>query len=280
MQPGPSPTAATLETSNAVYAVDFKRRSTRQIFTTGPERILGASDLLSPNAEWLYTVLATDRSVIVLDREGKVVLKQAFRTARRYNYEVRVSSLEPAGQFALWVPQDPGTNWPGGGTPPTLVTWFGRDQGVIRSTELAALPPVRESFNLREHVLSAALPPVALLAMPLVTDQVRSWRIPKEMLRTSLIAALICIPAVWWLGWRYRFSLGTRAVWSGFILLTGIPGLLAFLCAQEWPARVPCHQCGKLRVVDREHCEHCGAEFSPPEKVGTEIFEPLPTAQG
>jgi predicted amidophosphoribosyltransferase len=67
--------------------------------------------------------------------------------------------------------------------------------------------------------------------------------------------------------------------WVGFIVLTGIPGLLAFLSVQEWPARESCPQCHKPRLVDREHCEHCGAEFPPPEKTGTEIFEPAGTAQ-
>jgi len=32
--------------------------------------------------------------------------------------------------------------------------------------------------------------------------------------------------------------------------------------------------------VDREHCEYCGGEFNPPERNGTEIFEPLPAAGG
>mgnify|MGYP001160529373 CR=1 FL=1 len=31
----------------------------------------------------------------------------------------------------------------------------------------------------------------------------------------------------------------------------------------------------RLRLVDREQCEHCGAGFAPPEKTGTEVFEPL-----
>jgi RNA polymerase subunit RPABC4/transcription elongation factor Spt4 len=44
---------------------------------------------------------------------------------------------------------------------------------------------------------------------------------------------------------------------------------------QEWPARESCPNCKKLRVVDRDQCEHCGADFAPPEKNGTEIFEPL-----
>ena len=53
----------------------------------------------------------------------------------------------------------------------------------------------------------------------------------------------------------------------------GFPGFLAFLSLQEWPAREPCPNCQRLRNVDREKCEHCGAGFAPPETKGTEIFE-------
>ena len=68
---------------------------------------------------------------------------------------------------------------------------------------------------------------------------------------------------------------------SGAPGLGGVPSALRhprfadFLSVQEWPARETCPDCKKLRVVDREHCEHCGADFAPPEKNGTEMFEPL-----
>jgi ribosomal protein L37AE/L43A len=51
------------------------------------------------------------------------------------------------------------------------------------------------------------------------------------------------------------------------------------LSVQEWPALESCPNCKKLRVVDREHCEHCGADFAPPEKNGTEVFESLTTVK-
>ena len=54
-----------------------------------------------------------------------------------------------------------------------------------------------------------------------------------------------------------------------------MPGLLAFLSVQEWPAREACPNCKRLRMVDRAQCEHCGADFAPPEKTGTEVFAPL-----
>jgi hypothetical protein len=87
--------------------------------------------------------------------------------------------------------------------------------------------------------------------------------------------SVLCVMAGFWLGARYRFPVKRQVVWAAFILFSGIPGLLAFVAVQEWPFREPCPQCRKLRTVDRNTCAHCGAEFAPPEKNGTEIFEPL-----
>ena len=76
----------------------------------------------------------------------------------------------------------------------------------------------------------------------------------------------------WWLG---KEAAGVAGGWAVFHLLCGVPGLLAFLSVQEWPAREPCPNCQRPRLVDRPQCEHCGAEFAPPEKTGTEVFAPL-----
>jgi hypothetical protein len=45
------------------------------------------------------------------------------------------------------------------------------------------------------------------------------------------------------------------------------------LALEEWPARIACPRCGKLRVVTYDTCEFCGAPHSPPAQDGTEIFE-------
>jgi uncharacterized OB-fold protein len=42
---------------------------------------------------------------------------------------------------------------------------------------------------------------------------------------------------------------------------------------REQPTRVRCPKCGRRRVVTRALCEHCGAEFDPPQAEGIEIFE-------
>ena len=94
----------------------------------------------------------------------------------------------------------------------------------------------------------------------------------KLVLLSLACAALVWVPVGWWLGRRYSFSLAANLRWALFHLLFGLPGFLAFLSVQEWPARCPCPKCRKPRVVDREQCEHCGAGFSAAELTGTEIF--------
>jgi hypothetical protein len=111
---------------------------------------------------------------------------------------------------------------------------------------------------------------------PLFNEQPRLEDIPWALMRYSLAAALVCLPIGWWLGLRYSLSLPARLGWAAFYLVFGIPGLLTFLSVQEWPARETCPNCKKLRVVDREKCPHCGADFAPTEKNGTEVFESLP----
>jgi hypothetical protein len=55
--------------------------------------------------------------------------------------------------------------------------------------------------------------------------------------------------------------------------LFGWVGLLLMLVLQEWPARIACPKCRKLRLVTRESCEHCGVLHAIPTPDGTEIFE-------
>jgi hypothetical protein len=125
-----------------------------------------------------------------------------------------------------------------------------------------------------ERAVGVAMPPVFWPAVGLLYG---NWglahQLRHDMLRLGLAGAVVCVGAGWWLGRRYHFTAGSQLKWAIFHLLTGLPGFLGFLCVQEWPAREPCPNCKKMRLVDREKCEYCGADFAPPAKNGTEIFE-------
>jgi hypothetical protein len=88
-----------------------------------------------------------------------------------------------------------------------------------------------------------------------------------------LLSATACTLACFLLARRYGFSRARRIGWAVIGFLFGWIGLVMMLAIQEWPARLACPRCRKLRVVTHAHCEHCGALHAKPAPDGTEIFE-------
>ena len=267
----------TLATATTVFAVDVEQRTTKPLFTTPEDDpIWAVSDIYSHGNYWEYTAVVTKRSIHLLTAEGKPLWKAPYEWAHPGDDNIQLYFLEPPGQFALWI------------TPPYLareqtnrmrpihVIWLAADQGVVETLDLPELPMPNIKGALGNPLIASAIPPVLYVVAPII--EARPWPIVKlrDPLLFSLAGAiLISLPIGWWLGRRYRFSLAAQVGWAVFHLLFGVPGLLAFLSVQEWPAREACPNCKKLRVVDRAQCEHCGAGFAPPEKTGTEVFAPL-----
>jgi hypothetical protein len=77
---------------------------------------------------------------------------------------------------------------------------------------------------------------------------------------------------------RSAFSRARRIGWALVGFFFGWIGLVLMLALEEWPARIACPKCSKLRVVTRDRCEHCGALHATPAPDGTEIFEPTAAA--
>lgn len=94
-----------------------------------------------------------------------------------------------------------------------------------------------------------------------------------EFLLPSALCGLIAAGLAWKIGRRCADSPAGRWAWAVGVFWLGVPGLLLLLSLRAWPAREPCPNCRRPRVVTRERCEHCGAPFLPPTPDGTEIFE-------
>jgi hypothetical protein len=103
-------------------------------------------------------------------------------------------------------------------------------------------------------------------------------RLVYGFLALMLVAAIICAIVCLLLARRHAFSPARSAAWALVGFLFGWVGLALMLALQEWPARIVCPKCGKLRVVTRDTCEHCGAPHAVPEPDGTEVFEPATAA--
>jgi prepilin-type N-terminal cleavage/methylation domain-containing protein len=265
----------TLSTAHAVYAVNVETRGVRPLFTTLPDDPIGGAADLATSDGRDYVLAASKGSIVLLTPEGKTVWKVP-RQPRNPDYTgVRAFCLEPTNQFALWLAPSISPRGRRDGALPTYVVWLDAQQGPIRRAKLPPLPPAQYSPGAQEQVLASVNPPILALVFG------KTWWNGGTFYRLfmlSLAWAVLCAVAAWWLGTRYAFPGRTKLGWALFHLVFGIPGLLGFLAVQEWPAREPCRGCGKLRVVDRDECEHCGTGISPPPRMGMEIFaeEPRP----
>jgi len=97
---------------------------------------------------------------------------------------------------------------------------------------------------------------------------VESWYAIGPSLAAALLALLFCNRRLR----KYPFSRGEKITWRLLMLLMGPGALLALYALYDWPAKEPCPACGKMRVVNRENCEFCGAPFTPPAPTGKEMF--------
>ena len=267
----------TLRTASTVFQVDLENRATSALFTTSADDpILAKNEIVNADNGWQYTMVVTRQLVHLLTAEGKPVLQTPYDPVRANSTVFRWYLLEPPGQFALWL--SPGGRWDeeARAKHPGHVMWIARDQGVLKSIDLPALPMPHYVPRFQEELLSVVTPPALLATLPVTHVWVWGTGIPRELLLLSCAGAiLVCLPVGLWLGRRYQFSIAALAGWAVFHLLFGVPGLLAFLSVQEWPAREPCPNCKRLRLVDRPQCARCGADWPPPEKTGTEVFAPL-----
>ena len=266
-----------IRTATAVYQADLQNRALKPLFTATNGDTIGSVKEVSLKGDWKYTIVVTRQFVHLLMPDGKVIWKAPYAPDSDYK-NGSVYFLETADQFALWLSPTYPANEKAGWKLPTHVTWFARDQGVLKSTDLPALPAPEHKYSFNEISASALAPP-GLWVLLLVKQ---NWppKVPWELLLISLTAAMVIwVPAGWGLGRRYHFTAAAQLGWAAFHLVCGLPGFLAFLSVQEWPARESCPNCKKLRVVNREKCEHCGAGFAPPERNGTEVFETLVAAK-
>ena len=133
----------------------------------------------------------------------------------------------------------------------------------------------------REAVIGLAVPP-ALMVAAFVAMLVRQGSGPFGAEDASqayigivlaLLVAVACAVVTVVLARRYALGRGRQWGWGVFNFLVGPAGVLLLWGLRDWPARQACHGCGVMRVVDRDRCEHCDAQFPPPVPDGTEIFE-------
>jgi hypothetical protein len=90
---------------------------------------------------------------------------------------------------------------------------------------------------------------------------------------SMVFVALACGLGCFLLARRNACSRAGTIGWALCGFCFGWMGLALMVALQEFPARISCPKCRKLRAVTRDTCEHCGARQAGPVPDGTEVFE-------
>ena len=97
--------------------------------------------------------------------------------------------------------------------------------------------------------------------------------IPRQLLSLTAIALVLAAITLFWAR-RAGFSPRRAGLWALFVFGFGLPGLIAFRFASNWPTRVRCPQCQARRPIETEDCPSCHKPWPAPAPTGIEIFEP------
>lgn len=191
---------------------------------------------------------------------------------------IQVAMTPDGSRFFFWYGRWSGT------TPGRLVT-VASDGRVLKTKMLPAITNARPAMSFAQASPAVIVPPALLAATSLYAKIGHAlgwpsadgfWNTLTGLGPLAIFSALGgLLPALLAGLVSRRLGDGRRGqiAWILGVFGLGIYGVLLLLALRAWPARVPCPNCGRLRVVDREECEHCGAAFARPRPDGTEIFD-------
>jgi hypothetical protein len=294
-----------------VYDVDFARRTIRALFTPAEgETVLWATPWRDLREKATLAIVKTDRSVHILTEAGEPVVSVPLARDAGGQRLRSVGRLQDPERFVFrygptqFVPPEEYGRLSG-----FFLEYDAAGREIVRQI-LPTLPTVEPSPA--ETVFGLATPPTEAVALIgtswglrrearatggreewVLLDVLEQWLtfIPLAVWRAdtssglfwgftalALLAATACAVGSLLLARRYAFSRTGCVGWALCGFLFGWFGLVLMLTLLDWPARVRCPSCSRLRRVDRDHCEHCRSPHAQPAQDGTEVFEESPAA--
>ncbi len=288
--------AGVLADANAIYRLDFFTQEVKRLFIPGDNgRILGAGVVALPNTiedrRTLISAITTRDHVEFRASDGALLLALAQPFDLDRYCELQVGALDES-RFVLWYRPSQVAQSLARWTLPGYVLEVSADGREVQRTELPALnnsnpEPWHSGLWAAFVPLAAAFVPLGWAALlsafgdvqgaVMFTDLRRELAsTPPPFLVASLsalaVSIVVCTVAAVRIARWYAFPRRARNWWAVLSVLGGPAALLLLLALRDWPAREACPACGQKRVVDRDHCEHCGAAFRAPSQDGTEIF--------
>lgn len=270
---------------DAVYRLDLGQQRIEKAFQPRPgETILaaGSSDenpamLATYGEQARFEAVSTSQRVVVQLRDGTRLLElpQDGKPKNFYAMQV-VRPMRAAGRpIFVWYAAS-GFGWRGSAVQEQQITEFTPNGTIAHRYEI----PARWTDTgapWREHLAESTVVPFGaqLVAAVVNREAVNRMSVSQRIvgLAIPLLISLLSAAAVFSRAKAYALAPGQQRLWMYLAILLGPLVFLTMLALLDWPAREACPACGRMRVVTREHCEHCNQPFAPPTMDGTEIFE-------
>ena len=227
---------------------------------------------------WGNMVVMTDSQIHVLTKQGRALFSTPLSGIVK---DSALSMARTAKGDRFWLLIQPKNE----AAKTTLLQMSAR--GAI--TKRWDLPTLPDEFrkSMASNLLSSTilLPPIRQIYLRVKNGESLDamYAVEKQAARTGAVISLILSACAALLAHlrarRYAFKSSTRWAWTIGVLLLGPLGFPLMIALLDWPTREKCASCGKLRVVNRENCEHCQSAFSASPPDGTEIYDDDETAR-
>lgn len=264
--------------SHAIYRCDIGDGSVELLLSSN-EKIEGLADnvfLRKGNpVRFVAPVVLTKKTLTILNSSLSSTRTATVISIPDLPHRVITAAQLPDGR--LWLAFQSASDY---SSPMTVLALSPQNQ-ILKTENLPSLPAIREDpLPITTRLATAFLPVVVshwnvaevrdslfLSGLPVGTNEVR------QGILFSVALSILCAFLAWRRASRYAFPSSTRLWWTIGVFAVGPLGYLLMRSLLDWPALERCPSCGKLRVVDRELCEHCSSPFAPPLLDGTEIIE-------
>lgn len=283
----------------AVFQLDLDGRTVSKIYTAAAEdEVRGAGQLgvqgyATPSTSAPIAVATTNRIHLIHENAAELFSVPFHYDLQRYS-NVRLAMLPDGAKFFVWYEPSMELSSVDHRKTPSFIVELSAD-----GTELAhhQLPPIAMpggqlgGLDAGWAALFPFLLAVVLCAYRLwaswVSDANGAFSFAEWLQATFpapvwflvacavilVASASVCALVSLAIARHYAFKKANRRMWVILNFLTGPAGLLTLIALRDWPAREVCPACGARRVVDRDRCEHCAAEFAAPQRDGTEVFD-------
>ncbi len=267
-----------------IYNFDASARKVTKIVDL-PDEITGAR-----RSVWNDVVVLTKKKIFIVSEEGKPLFSTPW-LQKPNRFDVAVAQTSKRDRF--WIRYTPRV---GDEQAPTTLVEYSRNGQEVKRHILPTIPnPLALERTHSSDALEAFVdaPAMKLLGetrkflaqretSTIGANEAKTSEVPQQYpdffvlnLTLSAIAAFLAHLRAR----RYAFKSSTRWAWTIGVLLLGPLGFPLMIALLDWPRREKCASCAKLRVVNRENCEHCGSSFSTVVRDGTEIYDDDETAR-